>query len=76
MYVDKENTEEGLIDPFAIWDIGAKYNWQNLEVMLKVNNLFDKLYSTYGYGYDWEGYQAYYWPGATRNSFVNISYKF
>ena len=26
----------------------------------KVNNIFDKLYSTYGYGYNWDGYHAYY----------------
>ena len=42
---------------------------------VKVNNVFDTLYSTYGYGYEWDGYQAYYWPGATRNIFLTISYK-
>jgi iron complex outermembrane receptor protein len=76
MYIDRENTEEGLIDPFSIWDLGFKYQWQDLEIMAKVNNVFDKLYSTYGYGYNWDGYQAFYWPGATRNTFINISYKF
>jgi iron complex outermembrane receptor protein len=76
MYVDRENTEEGMIDPFSIWDMGIKYKWQDLELMAKVNNVFDKLYSTYGYGYNWDGYHAYYWPGATRNTFINISYQF
>ena len=76
MYIDRENTEEGLIDPFSILNIGLKYQWQGLEVMAKVNNVFDKLYSTYGYGYNYDGYQAYYWPGATRNTFINISYQF
>jgi len=76
MYVDRENTEEGMIDPFSVWDMGIKYRWQGLEIMAKVNNVFDKLYSTYGYGYNWDGYQAYYWPGATRNTFINISYQF
>ena len=76
MYVDRENTEEGMIDPFSIWDMGIKYKWQDLELMAKVNNIFDKLYSTYGYGYNWDGYHAYYWPGATRNTFINISYQF
>ncbi|MBT4784362.1 MAG: TonB-dependent receptor, partial [Candidatus Marinimicrobia bacterium] len=73
MYVDRENTEEGMIDPFSVWDMGIKYRWQGLEIMAKVNNVFDKLYSTYGYGYNWDGYKAYYWPGATRNTFINIS---
>ena len=76
MYIDRENSEEGIIDPFSLWDMGLKYRWQGLEVMAKVNNVFDKLYSTYGYGYNWDGYQAYYWPGATRNTFINISYQF
>ena len=31
---------------------------------------------TFGYGYEWDGYHAYFWPGAPRNSFVNISYTF
>ena len=75
MYVDRENTEEGMIDPFSVWDMGIKYKWQGLEIMAKVNNVFDKLYSTYGYGYNWDGYKAYYWPGATRNTFINISYQ-
>ena len=75
MYVDRENTEEGMIDPFSVWDMGIKYRWQGLEIMAKVNNVFDKLYSTYGYGSNWDGYKAYYWPGATRNTFINISYQ-
>ena len=75
MYVDRENTEEGMIDPFSVWDMGIKYKWQGLEIMAKVNNVFDKLYSTYGYGYNWDGYKSYYWPGATRNTFINISYQ-
>ena len=76
MYIDKYNTEAGKIDSYGIWNIGAQYKWNELDVMLKINNLFDKLYSTYGYGYDYDGYHAYYWPGSTRNSFLSISYSF
>ncbi len=77
MYVDKANTDPaGMIDPYGLLDLGAKYNWGRLEAMVKVNNVFDKLYSTFGYGYEWDGYHAYFWPGAPRNSFVNISYTF
>ncbi|MGY8780287.1 MAG: TonB-dependent receptor domain-containing protein, partial [Fidelibacterota bacterium] len=76
MYVDNDNTEAGMIDPYGIWDIGARYQWGNIEAMVKFNNIFDKLYATYGYGYELDGFQAFYWPGATRNSFMNISYTF
>ncbi len=75
MYVDKANTDPaGMIDPYGLLDLGAKYQWGGLEAMVKINNMFDKLYSTFGYMSD--GNHAYFWPGATRNSFVNISYTF
>tara|TARA_B100000427_G_scaffold46924_1_gene34986 strand:- start:2866 stop:5160 length:2295 start_codon:yes stop_codon:yes gene_type:complete len=76
MYIDKENTEAGMIDPYGILNIGFKYQWKKLNVMLKINNALDKLYSTYGYSYEWDGYQAYYWPGATRNTYISFSYSF
>ena len=76
MYIDKENIEAGMIDPYSILNIGAKYQYKNIDISLKLNNALDKLYSTYGYSYEWNGYQAYYWPGATRNAFVSFSYLF
>ncbi len=76
MYIDKENIEAGMIDPYSILNIGAKYQYKNIDITLKLNNALDKLYSTYGYSYEWNGYQAYYWPGATRNAFVSFSYLF
>ena len=50
MFIDNSNTEVGMIDSYGIWNIGAQYRWKGLDVMFKVNNIFDKLYSTYGYG--------------------------
>ena len=84
MYVDNANSEPGMINPYGLLNVGATYKWGGLDVLIKVNNVFDKLYSTYGYGYDygggagydWSGFQGFHWPGATRNSFVNISYRF
>ena len=70
-YIDNENY--GAIDPYSVFNVYFSYWWQNLRATLKVNNVFDTLYSTYGY--EWDGYQAYYWPGATRNIFLTISYK-
>jgi len=71
-YIDNENY--GAIDPYSVFDVYFSYRWQNLQTTLKVNNAFDRLYSTHGYGYEGDGYQAYYWPGATRNIFLTISY--
>lgn len=77
MYVDKVNTDPaGMIDSYGLWNVGVQYKWKGLEVMAKVNNIFNKLYETYGYGYEENGYHAYFWPGAPRNSFINISYTF
>jgi outer membrane receptor protein involved in Fe transport len=74
MYVDNANSEPGMINPYGLLNVGATYKWGGLDVLIKVNNVFDKLYATYGYGYEWDGFQAFHWPGAPRNSFVNISY--
>jgi outer membrane receptor protein involved in Fe transport len=65
-----------MINPYGLLNVGATYKWGRLDILIKVNNVFDKLYATYGYGYEWDGFQAFHWPGATRNSFVNISYTF
>lgn len=75
-YVDDVNTEDGAIDPFTVVNLGVKYQFGAAVFRLKVNNLFDILYSTYGYGYEWEGYWAFYWPGATRNYYATITLQF
>jgi len=72
-YLDEENI--GVNPAYWLTDAGVKYRCGKIEVSGKINNLFDRLYSTYGYGYEWDGYQAYFWPGATRNAFVSISYR-
>lgn len=72
-YIDNENIGEN--PAYLIFDGGVRIDSKHLEISAKVNNLFDVLYSTYGYGYEWDGYWAYYWPGATRNAFVSVSVK-
>ncbi|MBC8216338.1 MAG: TonB-dependent receptor [Candidatus Marinimicrobia bacterium] len=72
-YLDAENIGE--IMPFIVVDGGITYKSDHLSIGLKVNNLTDVLYSTFGYGYEWDGYNAFYWPGATRNWFVTLEYK-
>ena len=71
-YLDIANA--GKIESYSVIDFGAKYQWKKVEITAKINNLFDTLYSTFGYGYEYNGYNAFYWPGATRNMFVAVSY--
>ena len=75
MYIDNINTEDGYINSFGVFDLGTNISRGKFNFSLKINNVFNKLYSTYGYSYDYNGYNAYYWPGAERNTFINVSYK-
>jgi len=72
-FVDDNNTSEGVIDPFTLVDIGSSLKIGKTALNLKINNLFDTMYSTYGYESD--GYWAY-WPGATRSFYANLEYNF
>ena len=68
-----------LISGFTLLRMNMQVNKSdeiNLKLGGKINNALDKLYSTYGYSYEWDGYQAYYWPGATRNTYISFSYSF
>lgn len=65
------------IDPFLLLDVGARYKYSCIEVSIKINNLLDRLYSTYGYTwYDGNIHHAYYWPGATRNYYIMLTMNF
>ena len=75
-FVDDNNTSEGVIDPFTLVDIGSSLKIGKTALNLKINNLFDTMYSTFGYGYEWDGYWAYFWPGATRSFYVSLAYNF
>ena len=75
-FVDDNNTPEGVIDPFTLVDIGSSLKFGKTVLNLKINNLFDTMYSTFGYGYEWDGYWAYFWPGATRSFYANLEYNF
>ena len=74
MYVDQDNTEAGAIKANTLLNLAASYQFNDLELMLKMDNVFDTLYSTYGYGYEYNGYQAYFWPGATRYTYLSLTY--
>ena len=75
-FVDQNNTPAGMIDPFTLVGLGSSLKFGKAVLNLKINNLFDAMYSTFGYGYEWDGYWAYFWPGATRNFYANLEYHF
>ena len=55
---------------------GSSLKFEKVALNLKINNLLDTMYSTFGYGYEWDGYWAYFWPGATRSFYANLEYNF
>ncbi len=71
-YIDDRNSRELSIEPFAIMNSGIWIKCSKVQLNFTVNNIFDKLYSTYGYSY----YGGYYWPGATRNMYLELNYNF
>jgi len=68
-YLAEDN--KGTIKPYSVVDLVTALSWKKMTLRLKINNLLDRLYATYGN--DWDGYY-YYWPGATRNGYLAITY--
>ncbi len=62
-YIDETNTQDLAIDPYLLFNLSGWLQFDQIRIGVRVNNLFDTLYATYGYNY----YGGYYWPGATRN---------
>ncbi len=58
-------------DDYVLVNAKLKYQWQNLEAYLDINNLTDKEYSEYGV-LSWEPQEAYY-PSPERNFLFGIS---
>lgn len=56
------------IAPANIVNLKLSAKFSKTRVGLKINNLFNRLYETQAYA--WDTY--YYWPGATRNYFIEI----
>jgi hypothetical protein len=88
MYIDRQNTREAAIDPAVIFNMGFQVTLPiperlpiaALEFQVKMDNVLDMLYETYGYNYwDWdEGpYRVdVYWPAATRRYFAEVNIRF
>ena len=68
-----DNQGKGKIPSYIIDNLYIRYHRSPMTFSLTINNLFDILYSTYGYDYEWNGLQKVYWPGATRNGFLEFT---
>ena len=71
-FIDFENSDELSIPSYFLADISLQLTFSKLGVQLKVNNILDAQYATFGYEY----YGGYYWPGANRNYVLNLNYSF
>jgi iron complex outermembrane receptor protein len=76
-YIDFMNTESAAIDPYFVADAGVRIPFSFLNMRhildLRVSNLFNALYETFGYAY----YNSpddridNYWPAATRSFYLS-----
>jgi len=79
-FIDFANTDSIAVEPFTLVSVGSRLvlpaaGSVQSTLTLRVNNLFDELYETFGYTY-YDGWPPYrvdaYWPGATRSYFVEL----
>ena len=71
-FIDNTNTDINAVDSYIVVDFGINYTLGSLTISSKVNNLLDTLYVTHGE--DWGDGWIAYWPGATRNLYLEIKY--
>ncbi len=78
-YMDNKNTPESKLDAYFVenalitYQIKGKNLFDNVQLQLKINNLFDTQYVSNGYMW---GSTAYYFPQAGRNFLAGINIKF
>lgn len=81
-YIDFMNTESSAIPAYWVADIGVRVPFKVLGMRhvidIRVNNLFNVLYETFGYSYYNSPDERIdnYWPAATRNFYLNWSLMF
>jgi len=71
-YVDNANTDATAVDSYYLLNLGIYYILDSFTISGKINNLLDVLYITHGD----TGWGETYWPGATRNAYMELRYKF
>ena len=81
-YIDFMNTESSAIQPYLVADLGIRIPFvalrMNHVVDIRVNNVFNALYETFGYTYynDIDDRVDNYWPAATRSFYLTWSLSF
>jgi|GEM_PF-136148 len=79
-FIDFANTDSVAIAPYTLLNLGTRFDLPAMGSLhpvltLRVDNVFDELYETFGYTY-YDGWPPYrvdaYWPGATRSYFVEL----
>ena len=81
-YIDFMNTESSAIQPYFVADLGIRIPFNALRmdhvIDLRVNNVFNALYETFGYTYynDIDDRVDNYWPASTRSFYVTWSVAF
>ena len=72
-YVEHANTDATAVDSYYLLNLGMNYILDsNTTISGKINNLLDVLYITHGDS----GWGETYWPGATRNAYIELRYQF
>ncbi|MEE9161917.1 MAG: TonB-dependent receptor, partial [Candidatus Neomarinimicrobiota bacterium] len=87
IFLDRQNTVAAAIDPSLVINAGFVLRppvslagpLSHMRLNIKVNNLLDSLYETFGYTY-YDGWPPYrvdvYWPAATRSYFAELVVRF
>ncbi len=81
-YIDFMNTESSAIQPYFVADLGIRVPFKALtmdhNIDIRVNNVFNALYETFGYIYfnDIDDRVDNYWPASTRSFYVSWSVMF
>ncbi|RKY52131.1 MAG: hypothetical protein DRP93_08690, partial [Candidatus Neomarinimicrobiota bacterium] len=81
-YIDFMNTESSAIQAYFVADLGIRVPFKALKmdhnIDIRVNNVFNALYETFGYTYynDIDDRVDNYWPAATRSFYVSWSVAF
>ncbi|UCH63179.1 MAG: TonB-dependent receptor [Fidelibacterota bacterium] len=82
-FIHVDNIDSLAIDPYTLIHLGTRFKLPSIGFIhpvlsLRVENVFDVLYETFGYtyyddSYGWPPYRVDgYWPGATRSYFVEL----
>lgn len=85
-YIDFANTFKAAIKPWSVTNVGMEYRFPKYKrvqakLAFRINNLFNRLYETFGYNY-YEEYDGtisrvdLYWPAATRNYYLQLTINF